>query len=72
MPEQICLELLDISGNLRVIIVRRNDGRFSYRQQEKQDAGWSPATIDAGIYDSAESAETEARQRVAWLRALFH
>jgi hypothetical protein len=29
---------------------------------------WGPAGPDCGIYDSADTAETEARQRVPWLK----
>ena len=72
MSEEVVRELLDPSGSLRVIIVCRDDGRFTYRRQEKRGDEWGPATIDAGIYESAETAETEARQRVPWLRSLFH
>jgi len=72
MPEQIVREILHPGGALRVIVVRRADGRFTYREQERVDGEWGPATIDAGVYDCADTAETEARQREAWLRALFH
>jgi len=33
---------------------------------------WGPMSIDAGVYDSVDTAEAEARQRVAWLKDLFH
>jgi hypothetical protein len=72
MPEETIKDISDVSGKRRVRIVRRADGRFTYRRQEKSDDGWSPPTIDAGVYDSVETAEMEARQRVAWLRDLFH
>lgn len=72
MPEQLVKEITNVDGTFRVIVVRRSDGRFTYREQEKSASGWGPATIDAGVYDSAETAESEARQRVKWLRALFH
>jgi hypothetical protein len=72
MAEEIFQEILNPSGTLRVVVVRRADGRFTYRTQELTGTDWGPASIDAGVYDSAETAETEARQRVAWLRDLFH
>jgi hypothetical protein len=72
MREEIIKEIADGSGDRRVLIVRRTDGRFTYRKQERLDDGWSPPTIDAGVYDSAETAEMEARQRISWLRNLFH
>ena len=72
MAEEIVREILKPDGTLRVIIVRRADGRFTYRQQEWGEGDWGPATIDAGVYDSIDTAEAEARQREPWLRALFH
>jgi len=72
MAEEIIREIIGPSGNMRVIITRREDDRYSYRCQQSDAAGWSSPTIDAGIYDSADTAEMEARQRVPWLRALFH
>ena len=72
MAEVVIREILDTNRMRRVIIVRREDGRFTYRRQDKVEGKWGPATIDAGIYDSADSAETEARQREPWLRRLFH
>jgi hypothetical protein len=32
---------------------------------------WGPPGPDCGIYDSADTAENEARQRVPWLRQFF-
>jgi hypothetical protein len=72
MPEKIVQEITDVDGTRRVVVVRRTDGRYTYRQQEKEACEWGPATIEAGVYDSPETAESEARQRVEWLRALFH
>jgi hypothetical protein len=56
----------------RVIIVRREDGRFTFRWQDRCGDEWGVASIDAGMYDSADTAEAEARQRVQWLKDLFH
>lgn len=72
MTEAIVRALLHPAGAERVLIVRRFDGRFTYRRQERAGAEWGPATIDAGVYDSADTAETEARQRVVWLKEFFH
>lgn len=33
---------------------------------------WGPQGLDCGIYDTADTAETEAMQRVGWLKAGFH
>jgi hypothetical protein len=38
---------------------------------QKREVTWGPAGPDCGIYDSADTAESEARQRVPWLRQLF-
>jgi hypothetical protein len=35
-------------------------------------ARWGPAGRDCGIYDSADTAETEARQLVPWLSQQFN
>lgn len=72
MAEQIVREFNHPLGTRRVIVVRRADGRFTYRRQERIGADWGQATIDAGVYDSADTAEMEARQRVPWLKDLFH
>jgi hypothetical protein len=56
----------------RVLIVIRADGRFTYCWQEWLDGAWGPRSIGAGVYDSALTAETEARQREPWLKAGFH
>lgn len=55
--------------NAQVEIAERSDGYFTYRTRTKLTDGWSPAGPDAGIYDSAASAEAEARSRVWWLAA---
>ena len=72
MTEEIVQTLDHRDGVKRVIIVRREDGRFTYRWQERCGNEWGAASIDAGVYDSADTAEAEARQRVQWLRDLFH
>ena len=72
MTEEIVREILDPGGGMRVIIVCRADGRFTYRRQERNGPHWGPATVDAGVYDCPDTAEIEARQRVPWLKAGFH
>jgi hypothetical protein len=34
---------------------------------EVRQEAWGPAGPDCGIYDSADTAESEARQRIPWL-----
>lgn len=72
MTEEIVREINDPSGFRRILLIRRTDGRFTYRRQERGELGWGPMTIDAGVYDSADTAEAEARQRESWLKDLFH
>ena len=72
MSEEIVAEFVHSQGVARVVIVRRGDGRFTYRTQQRDGLGWGPQTIDAGVYDSPLTAETEARQRVDWMKARFH
>jgi hypothetical protein len=72
MPrEEFVREISHPGGEHRVLLIRRADGRFTYREQEWDGLDWGPMTIDAGVYDSAETAEMEARQRIVWLRDLF-
>lgn len=72
MAEEIVQTIDHPLGTRRVIIVRRADGRFAYRWQDRCGGGWGAASIDAGVYDSAETAEMEARQREQWLKDQFH
>jgi hypothetical protein len=72
LDEVIVREISDPSGNRRVLLVRRADGRFTYRCQERDGEDWGPMSLDMGVYDSADTAETEARQREPWLKKLFH
>jgi hypothetical protein len=68
-------------GTERVLILQRQDGAFTYRRQWRSDRPqpcnleeepWSPPGPDCGIYDSVDTAETEARQRIPWLKSLSH
>ena len=63
----------------RVVICRRHDGNFTYRQQWADpdvvtgpDYGWGPPGPDAGVYDTPATAEMEAMQCVGWLKSNFH
>jgi hypothetical protein len=75
-----CIRIIEKpGGGERVIIWRRDDGKFSYRRQWAEssvitgdDEGWGALGPELGIYDSPATAETEAMQRVPWLRASFH
>jgi hypothetical protein len=67
MPEQVIKELE--CANAQIQIVRRADGNFTFRKRIRLSGGWSEPGPDLGIYDSAETAEVEARERVWWLAA---
>ena len=54
-------------GTERVQIVRRDDGRYSYRRVWRYEGEWGKPRPDAGIYDDAVIAETEAMVRIEWL-----
>jgi hypothetical protein len=69
------------NGDERVLILQRSDRCYSYRRQWRSVASratsadedeWQTPGPDCGIYDSADTAETEARQRVPWLKSQFH
>lgn len=56
--------------NSRVLIIQKGDGAFTYRIQTQFRGKWSKAGPGVGVYDSAETAEQEARARVWWLANL--
>jgi hypothetical protein len=49
-----------------------NDPDSPIVDSREREMAWGPPGPDCGIYDSADTAENEARQRVAWLRQLFN
>jgi hypothetical protein len=55
-----------------VLIVRRADGAYAYRREWHGEGGWGESALDLGIYDSADTAEAEARTRTSWLAPAFH
>ena len=73
MTDHILAVYVKPDGSRRVLIVRRNDGLYSYRLQLNIKRGevseWDQAGPYCGIYDAADTAETEAASRVNWLRA---
>lgn len=58
-------------GNNRIHIIRRVDGSYTYKHQVNSDGKWGELGPLCGIYDSAQTAEEEARARVWWMRALL-
>ncbi|MCU0892398.1 MAG: hypothetical protein MUE77_11825 [Sandarakinorhabdus sp.] len=66
-------------GSQRVVLCRRIDGNFTYRMQfadpnmlDGPDFVWGRPGPDCGVYDTIETAEAEAMQRVAWLKLRFN
>jgi len=72
MADELIKTLTNEAGDERVLIVRRDNGVCTYRRQWKEGGGWGAPGPDAGLYDSVEAAENEARARVSWLVPLFH
>jgi hypothetical protein len=73
-PEPIKI-LLRRDGQQRVVVIRRADGLYTFRYQwaaPNVNAPWGPMGPDCGVYDSVDTAETEAMLRTDWLNESFH
>jgi hypothetical protein len=55
-------------GNQRIHIIRRTDGSYTFKHQRKIHGEWGGLGPLCGFFDSAKTAEAEARARVWWLR----
>jgi hypothetical protein len=68
MMDRLLKEFISADGLQRVWVVERKDGAFSYRRiwDDNSEVSGMPGPY-CGIYDSAETAEAEARSRVPWL-----
>jgi hypothetical protein len=66
--DHLLKEFTSADGLQRVWIVQRKDGAFSYRRiwDDSAESTGRPGPY-CGVYDSAETAEAEARSRVPWL-----
>jgi hypothetical protein len=51
----------------RILVVRRADGLATYRHQSQTSGQWGSPGPDCGLYDTIETAETQARSRIWWL-----
>ncbi|HEY3812846.1 MAG TPA: hypothetical protein VGL66_06440 [Caulobacteraceae bacterium] len=71
MTDILIKELEKDDGTEAVRIVRRSDGVFSYQKVWRRPDG-DEVGLYAGLYDSAETAEREARDRIPWLVSQFH
>jgi hypothetical protein len=71
---EVVKTFVSLDGRRRVEIVRRHDGFFSFEEDEWTSEFKKPCWVPAAhhgvvsIFDSAETAEREARARVDWLR----
>lgn len=63
MAERTLKTLSGVNADERVVIVQRRDGAFTYRVVFLLADGKISVGPDCGIYDSAETAESEARSR---------
>jgi hypothetical protein len=72
VTEKLIKILVNDAGDERVLVVHRADGAYTFQRQRKHTDGWSGLGPALGLYDSAETAENEARSRVPWLVPLFH
>jgi hypothetical protein len=72
--EGIVKTLVSPNNDERVVIRERRDDYYTFQREffNIASGNWSDPGPDCGIYDSALGAETEARQRVDWLRSAFH
>jgi hypothetical protein len=67
--------VLGADGSRQVDFVRRVDGLFSFHVQLKFEGRevWTPDPYsDSPIFDSLETAQSEAISRLPWLRAELH
>ena len=59
-------------GSERVVIGQRSDGYWTFELRHRSYRGkWVTKWSFNGIYDSAETAEDEARAYVPWLKTRF-
>ncbi len=72
MMDRLLKEFVSADGLQRVWIVERADGTFSYRRiWDHSESAGRPGPY-CGIYDSAETAEAEARSRVPWIAEILN
>jgi len=69
MDERVSI-IEKVDHSERVVICRRLDGSFTYKRH------WADPSVlpgpDYGWGTASATAESEAMQRVAWLKANFH
>lgn len=66
-------ELYSRNGKRRIAILRRRNGTYYYQREDlceiEHEMCWMPGNQSYfGIYDSRETAMTDAATRVRWLR----
>jgi hypothetical protein len=71
VTERILKTFTRPDGRRRVVILRRADGCFGFREDRRfttpSGSKWGPLIRYSTICDSAETAEREARAAVDWL-----
>jgi hypothetical protein len=65
VAERVLKSLSNPGGKWRLVVVQREDGNFTYRMQMLAGLIWGPSGMDAGVYDTAETAEHEARAKLS-------
>ena len=64
-------EVVSVDGLHRVVVFRREDGTYGYREFKRQESGvsaWLALGQGHSRFGSAVGAMQEARQRIAWLK----
>ena len=73
MADRVLKAITSSDGRHRVLIVQRADGAFSVRRhwltEAPQEEGWGQMGPYPGVYDSPETAESEAFARIQWPEA---
>jgi hypothetical protein len=76
--EKIFNTVESTDGKRRLLVYRRDDGLFGFREEEqvpdrRGNVCWTPnATIFAGIFETEISALQEARSQLPWFKAMRH
>ena len=72
--DNVLRTILRADGKRRVLIVQRNDGRYSFKEESSFDSPfgkrWAALPPHATICDTIERAESEAYATIDWLIAI--
>ena len=84
VADRVLKTLLHPDGKLHVLIIQRDNGLFGFEEEQLvrvydeklypdcDEMVWAPSRQRSsfGIFDSPETAEREARNRIPWLRTI--